>query len=51
MLSWYYRKLYGYLVLPCLAYIYPIKMRNNINLAYDWIVLGAVWFFHVSNLT
>ena len=51
MLSWYYRKLYVYLDLPCLAYIYPINMRRNINLAYDWIVLGTVCFFHVPNLT
>ena len=51
MLSWYHRKLYDYLDLPCLAYIYPIKMRNNKNLLYDWIVLGTVWFFQVPNLT
>ena len=42
--SWYYRKLYGYLNLPCLAYICFINMHKNM-LAYDWTVLGTVWFF------
>ena len=50
LLSWYYRKLYGYLNPPCLAYIYSIKMHKNM-LAYDWIVLGTVWIIHVPNLT